>query len=322
LEEKCEVRKTGKFNLAKRTLPFSALALYFGPMKSMTGFGRGEVSTEDFRLRVELSSVNRKQSDIVVNLPREWSGLEIDTRKLIAGAVSRGRVQVQVQVEPLHQKTVQLQVDADLARQYVEAMRQLTGSLALAGELTPSDLLRAPGVFSTGEVKTTAESVWPHLEIALSSALEAFSQSRTREGAHLQEDLQTRLALVEQLAASIALQTPEVVKAYHEQMRKRLAEAGLPLPLDDERLLKEIALFADKCDISEEVTRLHGHIAEFRRLMASKEPQGRALDFLTQELHRELNTMGSKGNSTSIAHLVVTGKTEVERIREQVQNVE
>lgn len=291
-------------------------------MKSMTGFGRGEVSTDDFRLSVELSSVNRKQSDIVINLPREWSSLEIETRKLIAGAISRGRVQVQVQVEPLHQKTVQLQVDANLAQQYVTALRELSASIGLTGEITPRDLLRAPGVFATGEAKVTAESIWPHLQQAMTLALNAFSQSRAREGEHLQTDLKARLAIIAQVADAIAAKSPEVVRAYHEAMSKRLAEAGLPLPLDDERLLKEIALFADKCDIAEEVTRLQGHLNEFQRLLNSKEPQGRAMDFLTQELHRELNTMGSKGNSTAIAHLVVAGKTEVERIREQVQNVE
>jgi uncharacterized protein (TIGR00255 family) len=229
---------------------------------------------------------------------------------------------VQVQVEPLHERALHLQVDAELAQQYVTEVRKLNATLGLTGEITPLDLLRAPGVFSTTEVKVTLETIWPHLEEAIRSAMEAFSQSRLREGAHLQADLQTRLALVGALGANIATKSPEVTKFYHEQMRKRLAEAGLPLPLDDERLLKEIAVFADKCDITEEATRLQGHLHEFQRLMDSPEPQGRAMDFLTQELHRELNTMGSKGNSTVIAHLVVAGKTEVERIREQVQNVE
>ncbi len=291
-------------------------------MKSMTGFGRWELSTDDYRLGVEIASVNRKQSDIVISLPREWTGLEMEARKLVAGAVSRGRVQVSVQVEPLRQKGAQLQVDTALATQYVEALRSLASALGLPGDITPRDLLRAPGVFSTGEVKTSAEVVWPHLQEAISQALRAFSDSRTREGLHLKEDLEGRLATLGKLGEAIAAESPVVVRTQHEQMRKRLAEAGLPLPLDDERLLKEIAIFADKCDITEEVTRLQGHLREFARLLQSAEPQGRAMDFLTQELHRELNTMGSKGNSTSIAHLVVAGKTEVERIREQVQNLE
>lgn len=291
-------------------------------MKSMTGFGRAEVTTGTLRLGVEVSSVNRKQCDIVINLPREWNTLEIEARKLVAGVVSRGRIHVQVHVEHTTGSSTQLQVDESLAAQYVEALRSIANRMSLPLEIQPGDLLRAPGIFSTGEAKTTTDEIWPDMKQAIEQALVAFGQSREREGAHLKQDLLARLEVVRQVAESIAKETPEVARMHRENLMKRLEDAGLPLPMDDERLLKEIALFADKCDISEEATRLQGHLDEFHRLIGSNEPQGRAMDFLTQELNRELNTMGSKGNSTGIAHLVVTGKTEVERIREQVQNVE
>jgi uncharacterized protein (TIGR00255 family) len=291
-------------------------------MKSMTGFGRGEVSTPEFRLSVEITSVNRKQADIVINLPRDWHALELEARKLVAGQVSRGRVHLQVHLEWTRGTTTQLQYDEVLAAQYIQAIKSLAEANGLIGDLSPRDLLRAPGVFSTGETKNSPEEIWPHLEQAIRVGMETFQQSREREGAHLLADLQQRLQTIRQLSDQIASLSPDVVRLHRDLLRKRLEEAGLNVALEDERLLKEIAIYADKCDITEEVTRLQGHLDEFHRLLQSSEPQGRAMDFLTQELNRELNTMGSKGNSTAIAHLVVAGKTEVERIREQVQNVE
>ncbi len=291
-------------------------------MKSMTGFGRAEVRSETFRLGVEITSVNRKQSDIVFHLPREWAALEIEARKLVAGHVSRGRVQVQIKHERMESHHAPLQVDRTLAAQYVAELRKLGLDLNLSGDVSALDLLRAPGVFSAGECETPAEDIWPLLQSGLAQALAAFDKSRAREGAHLRKDLESRLTQLRSLLNAISQQAAEVPKVQRETMRRRLSEAGLPLPLEDERLLKEIALFADRCDISEEISRLGGHLEEFAHLMESGEPQGRAMDFLTQEMNRELNTMGSKGSSTAIAHLVVAGKTEVERIREQVQNVE
>lgn len=288
----------------------------------MTGFGRGEVKTEFFRLSVELSSVNRKQMDIVISLPRDWSALDSDVRRLVQPAISRGRVQVQFQVERLQGKSNELIMDEALCAQYVACLRKIASQHALDDSITTGDLLRAPGVFSIGEFKSTPQEIWPHIDNILQQALTAFTQSRKREGMHIHQDLTARLALISDVAEAISIESPKVAHAHREQMHKRLAEAGIPCALDDERLLKEVVLFADRCDLTEEVTRLHGHVQEFRRLMNHAQPQGRALDFLTQELHRELNTMGSKANSTTIAHLVVKGKTEVERIREQVQNVE
>ncbi len=292
-------------------------------MKSMTGFGRAESADQDLRCAVELSSVNRKQSDIDVRLPREWTVLEADVRRLVAGAVTRGRVQVQISLEFTGESGSALQVDHGLAGQYAAALAELDEQLFSSRGYSVDCLLRAPGVFTVAESEShSAEHVRPLVESTVHHALAAWNEARTREGSHLVNDISARLATLRGLLESIKAEAPRVPALQREAMQKRLADAGLPLPLDDERLLKEIAIFADRCDISEEIARLGGHLDEFTRLLQSGEPSGRALDFLTQEMHREVNTIGSKANSAGIAHLVVAGKTEVERIREQVQNLE
>jgi uncharacterized protein (TIGR00255 family) len=290
-------------------------------MKSMTGYGRAEVRTEELTVSVEITSVNRKQSDIVVNLPRDYAALELEARKVVAARISRGRVQVSLRVESAAEQAPSL-VDTELAGKYAAALRQLGTDLNLAGELTLGDLLRAPGIFSTADAAVDASERWPLFQQAIEAGLQALESSREREGEHLAQDLTKRLGQLRMLLGEIAAAVPQVVKNAREALHKRLADAGLELPLDDERLLKEIALFADRCDITEEITRLGGHLDEFSRMMAAKEAQGRAMDFLTQEMNRELNTMGAKANNAGIAHFVVAGKTEVERIREQVQNIE
>jgi len=292
-------------------------------MKSMTGFGRAESTDQGLRCAVELSSVNRKQSDIDIRLPREWAELEAELRKLVAGAISRGRLQVQVSLDAAGESGSALRVDHGLARQYAEALTKLDGEFFGGRGVSADALLRAPGVFTVAEgASRSTEHVRPLIEATLTKALTTWDKARTREGAHLKKDLESRLKVIRDVLKGIQREAPRVPQFQREAMRKRLHDAGLPLPLDDERLLKEIALFADRCDISEEIARLNGHLEEFARLLKSPEPSGRPMDFLTQEMHREINTMGSKANHAGIAHLVVAGKTEVERIREQVQNVE
>ena len=289
----------------------------------MTGFGRAESTDQGLRCAVELSSVNRKQSDIDIRLPREWAELEADLRKLVAGAISRGRLQVQVNLDAAGDSGATLHVDHGLARQYAEALTKLDAEFFGSGGISADMMLRAPGVFTVTEgTNQSVEHIRPLIEVTLTKALAVWEKARVREGAHLKKDIETRLKVVRDVLKGIQRESPRVPQLQREAMRKRLHDAGLPLPLDDERLLKEIALFADRCDISEEISRLGGHLDEFARLLKSSEPSGRPMDFLTQEMHREINTMGSKANHAGIAHLVVAGKTEVERIREQVQNVE
>ena len=292
-------------------------------MKSMTGFGSGEASGTAGRCTVELSSVNRKQADIELRMPRDWQPLEAGIRKVLAGALSRGRLHGVIQYDAQSQGSTTLRVDDALAREYAAYLTQLGSVLGCPMIMTPEALLRAPGVFTFSERDpASAESLKPMVLSAVTTALAAWDEARTREGAHLLDDLTTRLQFLRDLLTQIAAEAPKITPLHRAALHRRLEEAGLPLPSDDERLLKEIALFADRCDISEEISRLGGHLTEFQRLMESDTPSGRPLDFLTQEMHRELNTMGAKANHAPIQHLVVAGKTEVERLREQVQNVE
>ena len=292
-------------------------------MKSMTGFGRGEATGAGGRCAVELSSVNRKQADVDLRMPRDWQALEAGVRQLLAGVLSRGKLHGVISNETATEATSTLRVDEALAKEYAAYLSQLGAVLGSPMVMTPEALLRAPGVFNVedrGPIKP--EVLQPMIFSAVSAALVAWDEARVREGAHLLADLTNRLHALRTLLEQIAVEAPRVGPLHRAALLRRLEEAGLPLQLDDERLLKEIALFADKCDINEEISRLGGHLIEFQRLMDSGTPAGRPLDFLTQEMHRELNTMGAKANHAPIQHLVVAGKTEVERLREQVQNVE
>lgn len=291
-------------------------------MKSMTGFGRGEVVAGGWRFGIELASVNRKQGEVVVSLPREWQAHEIPLRQLVAERVSRGRVTVSAKIEPARGPQGRLRVDLDLARAYAAALGQIATAVGSKVGLTGSDLLRAPGVFSFEEGLPQTTGVWLSLEKAARRALEAFDKSRLAEGRALQKDLDARLRILRSIHLKISKRAPKVVVHHREALRRRLADSGLPLPLEDERLVREIALFAERSDISEELSRFASHLDQCADAIRTGEPAGRSLDFLCQELHRELNTTGAKASDAAIAHLVVAGKSEVEKLREQVQNIE
>lgn len=291
-------------------------------MHSMTGFGRGEAVGNGVVWRVEASSVNRKQLELVVQLPRELNELEPGLRNQLAEKLSRGRVQVSISADKGTGTASSLTVNSDLARQYAAALLELSNKLGVQATISSAEMTRWPGVFTLAESGWDVQEARPLIEKALSQALTAMLTMRRAEGDHLKADINTRLDTLTAMLQEAAALTPQVVTRYRDVLRQRLTDAGLPLPLDDERLVKEIALFADRCDISEEITRATSHIAQFRTYMDSGEPVGRPLDFLSQELFREFNTMGSKANHATLAQLVVKAKTELEKIREQVQNIE
>lgn len=289
----------------------------------MTGFGRGEVVAGGWRFAMELASVNRKQGEIFLALPRDWQAHEPALRQIIAERVARGRVNVSTRIERAKGPQERLRVDVDLARAYAAALGQISKAVgAPPMELSAGDFLRAPGIFSVEENAPSGPEVGAALEKALRKALDVFDRSRLAEGAALKKDLEARLAELRAVHKKLAARAPKVVAHHREALRRRLAAAGLDLPLDDERLIKEIALFADRSDISEELARFASHLGQCAAAMKSREPAGRPLDFLCQELHRELNTMGSKASDAEVAHLVVAGKSAVEKLREQVQNIE
>lgn len=297
-------------------------AALFPSMRSMTGFGRGEATAHGWKVSVELSGVNRKQADIAVSLPPALLELEGDARNRIARSVSRGRVGAKATLSHEKASENRLLFDEDLARQYLAAVSKISDETGLEGRLSAADLFRAPGVFRIDESGVEASAVRDALLAAIEIAVVQLEKMQRDEGAHLRADLRGRLERIQTETAGIC-ELASLVPANHRQnLLRRLREAGLELDLDDDRVLREIALFAERCDVTEELTRITSHLDLFRSYLDSDEPMGRPLDFLCQELNREFNTIGSKANDAAIARRVVQAKTELEKIREQVQNVQ
>jgi len=288
----------------------------------MTGYGRGETDHNGVKISVELNSVNRKQSDIVVNLPRDLAELEPRVRQTINESISRGRTNVVISYHDGSGITRKLALDTELARSYHEAMRALQRELNAPGEITIGAILQAPGVLRVPEEALKADEAWPAVERALRGALAELIKMREREGKHLAKDLIHRLKAMRKQLKEIRALHPGVVKKYRAALLDRIQKAGLPLTGDDERLVKEVSFFADRSDISEELTRVESHLAQFAHHLRRNEPVGRTLEFITQEIFRELNTLGAKANDAAISHHVVAGKAELEKIREQIQNLE
>jgi len=292
-------------------------------MKSMTGYGRGEASRGGIKITAEITSVNRKQSEITVYLPREMESLEAQARAELNKRVARGRVTVKVALHTAEALPGQVQINAPVARAYTEELRKLAKLLKISDAISIETLVRLPGVLRGPDELSESGALWPILEESLVAAGEALVKMREKEGAHLLKDLQGRMKALRKGVTKIKGLAPEMVKKYREQLQKRIQEAGLPLPSEeDERLLKEIVYFADRSDVSEELARLQSHFNQFEDCVKSSEPVGRTLDFLAQEMNREINTIGSKAQDSEIAREVVLLKAELEKFREQVQNVE
>ena len=288
----------------------------------MTGYGRAEVVHAGRKFSVELNSVNRKQSDIVINLPRDLAELEPRIRQTINENISRGRTNANITLHSGPNGARKLALDTELARSYHEAMRALQKELNAPGEITISTILQAPGVMRFPSKRLIAEEAWPAVDRALRGALADLIKMREREGKHLAKDLIHRLKAIRRKLKEVRTLHPDVVKRYRAALLDRIQKAGLPIATDDERLLKEVSFFADRADVSEELTRLESHLAQFAHHLRRNEPVGRALEFITQEIFRELNTLGAKANDAAISQRVVACKAELEKIREQVQNLE
>ena len=294
-------------------------------MRSMTGYGSGRSTAEDgTQCSVEIQSVNRKQSELMINLPRDLGSLEPRVREIVNTRVARGRlvINVQHQTRPPADGPQAQALDVAAARKYYEAMRALQKILGAGGEVSIETILRAPGVMRACEESADPAQLWPHIEMALRQALDELVAMRAREGRHLADDLHSRLKVIRARLGDIRQRQPDAAQNYRQTLHERLQRAGLELPIDDERLAKEIVLFADRCDISEEVTRLDSHLDQFQALLEKDEPVGRTMDFLSQEMARELNTLGAKANDLAINQVAIICKTELDKIREQVQNIE
>jgi uncharacterized protein (TIGR00255 family) len=288
----------------------------------MTGYGRGEADRDGTKVSVELSSVNRRQSEVVMTLPRDLSELEVPIRQAINARIARGRINVSVALHPASDAARPLALDVALARSYYDAMRSLQQKLGAPGDITIDTVLQAPGVMRAPEEAVDAQGAWPAVDAALAAALDELVRMREREGKHLARDLIHRLKGIRQLLEEIRALHPAVVNRFRASVIERIENTGLNVKDDDERLAREIFLFADRSDISEELTRIQSHVAQFAHHLRKNEPVGRALEFIVQEMFRELNTLGAKANDAAIAQRVVACKTELEKIREQVQNLE
>ena len=288
----------------------------------MTGYGRGESTHNGSKFSVELNSVNRKQSDVVITLPRELAELEPRVREVVNAEVTRGRLNVVVAHRMSGAGPQPIALDRQLARTYFESMLELQKELGASGEVNIETVLRAPGVLRAAEDQLAADDSWPHIESALKEALRDLVKMRVVEGKHLAKDLIQRLKTLRASIRKIRVLQPAVVKRFRQQLHDRILKAGIDLPLEDDRLLKEVVFFADKSDITEELTRLESHFAQFAHHLRNNEPVGRTLEFMSQEIAREFNTLGAKANDVEISQLVVVCKAELEKIREQLSNIE
>jgi uncharacterized protein (TIGR00255 family) len=287
----------------------------------MTGYGRGTATLEGRQIAVELSSVNRKQAEISLSLPRALLELEPRVRDEINAHISRGRLTVAV---GLHAKEGKRNgaINVAAAKEYRNQLKALRKTLKLEGEITLDHVLRGPGVLDSESAEIETETAWPALKKALKAALDQFVKMRKHEGEALAVDLRKRVLAIQKNVKTIGVLAPKVMEHHRGTLLERAAKAGLEIEASDERLLKEIVFFADRSDISEELTRLRSHLDQFFTQLGKDEPVGRTLDFLLQEMFRETNTIGNKANFLAISQIIVGMKTELEKLREQVQNIE
>lgn len=289
----------------------------------MTGYGRAAVHADGLHVEAEISSVNRKQLDIALTLPRALGQLESRVHEEVARALNRGRVTVDVSVRGSAQlRREAIRVDERLAAAYLAELRKASRRLGLQDNLSAALLLQLPGVLHYESVEDDVERIRPLLEKAVRGALAALTRMREREGAALSRDLAGRLHRMGRLAGEIRRLAPGAAVRYRAALRARLDAVREQASIPPERIDRELVMFADKSDITEELTRLDSHLDQARSILRGRDPAGKALDFLAQEMYREINTTGSKANDAAIARRVVLFKTELDRFREQVQNIE
>jgi len=291
-------------------------------IKSMTGYGKGEAVSEQGSFTVEIRSVNHRYGEVSVRMPRAFLSQENEIKRLVSALLKRGKIDVTVQWEEASGVDSIPQVNRELALGYCQTFRQLSGELGLPAEVPLALILAQKGVLHDSGTTLDEAGLLPQLTQAVRSALSAIDSMRTREGEALASDLLARRRQVAEWVEQIRERTPLMVAEYQQKLSARLEQLLGDVELDSARLAQEVALLADRCDITEELVRLNSHFAQFDEALRLKEPVGRKLDFLMQEMNREVNTIGSKANDAVIASLVIQVKAEMEKMREQVQNVE
>lgn len=291
-------------------------------IRSMTGFGREQKIIDQYDILVEIKSVNHRYFEYSSRLPRSYNYLDEKLKAFIKDSISRGKVEISVSINNLNGKEVSIKADKLMAGGYVNALRELNDTLGLEDDLTLSKLLKFPDIFNVQKITTDEEYIWGLVkEIAL-CAVEKFVAMRENEGSALKSDLLSKISDVEKNLIYVEEQAPKTVEAYRERLYQKIRDVLENTDIDDQRIVTEAAIYSEKIAIDEETVRLHSHLGQFRELLESDEPIGRKLDFLVQEINREINTIGSKAQNLDITKCVVDMKADVEKIREQIQNIE
>jgi uncharacterized protein (TIGR00255 family) len=289
----------------------------------MTGFGTATAEVPGGRFAVEVRSVNHRFSEVQIRLPRDLLGLEDRARAIVQERVRRGRVEVIVTRDESTRRPRTVRADAELAAAYARALRELASAIGATGEVTVDRIAAFPDVLRVEDDRPDVEAARAPLEDAIRSAADALVAMRAAEGARLAADLLERIAGLETMAAAVAGRSRDVVRAYAERLRTRLAELLAETPVEEGRIAAELAVFAERSDITEELTRLRSHLVQFRQTVTEEDGAvGRKLDFLLQEMGRETNTIGAKANDLEITRAIIAMKSELESLREQAQNVE
>lgn len=294
-------------------------------LKSMTAFGRAKLTVGGKDITAEIRSVNNRYFDCNTRLPRAYSYLEEKIKPYLQSrGISRGKVDVSISVEVVETEGIDIALDTAYARGYIEALRRLRDEFGLADDISVMSVARNQEIFSVHKPEEDAEAEWQNVLSVLSLAVDAFLAGRAAEGANIEKDLRAKVDNIGKITERIETLSEQSIKGYHQRLRERLTQvlADNKVTADENRILTECAIFADRVAIDEELVRLRSHFTAFDGILKMDEPTGRKLDFLIQEMNREINTVGSKCSDSEIAHLVVDVKTELEKIREQIQNIE
>lgn len=291
-------------------------------VRSMTGYGRETAESESWKVTVEIKSVNNRFLDVSVKMPKQYNPLEELIKKEISAVLSRGHVDAYITVEEIGESKQSIAVDKDLALDYCRAMQELSGITGIPYEITLKDVASYYGVLTAQKEESDLDELWNTMSEAVKGALRQLFEMRVTEGEKLAADILARIDILAMIREKILVRSPLVLSDYREKLTRRIEEVLGEIEIDHDKILNEVAFFADKADIAEELTRLSSHFEQFKSNMAKDEPVGRKLDFILQEMNREINTVGSKANDTEISHLVIEAKGELEKIREQVQNFE
>lgn len=291
-------------------------------IQSMTGFGRGEVTAGGRQITVEIKSINHRYCEVQVKLPKKYNALEDKLRQYLTGALSRGKIDLFIKTEDREGSSQEMRIDKGLALKYHNEIRDLAASLSIPMNLGVAELIALPGIMAIEDATEEMDEVWQALQSSLEKALNHLIAMRQAEGARIAADFFQRLSYLEELRGQLLAFAPAVVENYRQRLTTRISELLGQQPLDENRLVQEIAMFADRASVDEELVRLDSHFRQFRELLDSGQPVGRKLDFLCQEMNREINTVGSKANDLAMTKIVVEVKSELEKLREQVQNIE